>query len=107
MTNLKAIETFLAEIKAEGRSSPSGWSWQEFWKRLDERKPPGAGRPLAPLILAASGASNSTKLLRLREQLLWADSHGLSRDALDWLRALPRDQWNRGSVQEWHEDNYP
>jgi hypothetical protein len=53
--------------------------------------------------LAASGASDATKHDRLREQLLFAERHGFSIEAIDWLTALPHNDWNHGSEGNWQQ----
>lgn len=107
MADGEVIETFLARLKAEGRSSPAGSDWHEFWQWLNEHKPAGLDKPPVPLILAAAGASNASKHQRLRDQMRWAANHGLTDGPMKWLEALPRDRWNTGPVESWHDDNWP
>ena len=103
MTSLEKVDTFLSEIQSERRSSPSGRHWHDFWKWLEKKVPNQIEKPPMPLILAASGASDASKHDRLREQLLFAEHHGFSLEAIDWLTALPLDDWNHGSDGNWEK----
>ena len=104
--NHPAIDRFLDQIRSQGRSSPSGQHWQRFWAWLAERAPAGAGRPPAPLILAAAGESDAVKHDRLRAQLEFAREHGCAAEAIDWLAALAPEHWNHGSAATWHRSNH-
>jgi len=106
MTGKGRIEAALAEYKAAGRSSPAGMAWHEFWTGLSTAKPADAPNPPVPMILAASGESDASKHSRLRQQLDWADRHGLLDVALSRLTAIPEEQWNTGSLDRWHLDSY-
>lgn len=99
-----AIEQFLRALKADGRSSPS--DWQQFHSFLERKRQPRQTPPSVPLILAASGESNASKHERLGEQLVWASEHGCLDEALDYLNAIPRDQWNSCAQEQWHQDSY-
>ncbi len=63
----RTIEQFLNEIKLEGRASPAGFHWHQFYKFLQSRKTESASDPPIPLILAASGESNARKHERLAQ----------------------------------------
>ncbi len=104
--NHPAIDRFLDKIRSEGRSSPAGQHWHRFWNWLVDHAPAGAGRPPAPLILAAAGESDAVKHDRLRAQLIFAHDHGCAEQAIDWLTALAPDHWNRGSAASWHRSNH-
>jgi hypothetical protein len=103
MSSLERIEFFLSEIKSDGRSSPAGKHWHDFWKWLEKKSLNQIEKPPMPLILAASGASDSTKHDRLREQLMFAEQNGFSLEAIEWLTALRHDSWNHGSESNWHQ----
>ena len=103
MSPLEKVDNFLSEIKTEGRSSPAGRNWRDFWKWLEKRVPAQIDKPPIPLILAASGASDSTKHDRLREQLMFAERHGFALEAIGWLNSLAYDDWNHGSESNWHQ----
>ncbi len=107
MSHSQVIETALSRWKAEGRSSPAGRDWHDFWTWLNENRSAGAAKPPGPLILAASGASNAAKHQCLRKQLEWADASGLLHEALSRLDGIPSDCWNIGDSRRWNEDNWP
>ncbi len=62
--------------------------------------------PPVPLILAASGASDHSKHMRLAEQLEWAREIGALDEAIVRLKEIAPHCWNRGSLDRWDEDNY-
>ena len=103
----QAKEEFLADIKAEGRSSPAGGHWQAFCDFLRQRAGPDAAKIPVPLILAASGASDHAKHCRLGEQLVWAIENGVLADALDFLRGISAEHWNSGTPDRWHTEYWP
>ncbi|QVL46996.1 MAG: hypothetical protein KFB96_14740 [Thiocapsa sp.] len=100
-------DSFLAAIKAEGRSSPAGMHWQAFYEFLLRSGEPSASKPPAPLILAASGASDDAKHRRLAEQLDWAIRHGVFKDAVEFLKTIPTEHWNLNSPARWYTENWP
>ena len=100
------IDDFLKAIRAEGRSSPAGTYWHEFYEFLQTRAKPGQTRPKRPLILAASGESNRTKHDRLRVQLEWANEAGRLEEAIEYLQRIPVDHWNSGNRECWDEDSH-
>lgn len=107
MTEEAERQAFLAQVNSEGRSSPAGWDWQEFYLLLCRHQQQGTpAKPPVPLILAASGASDDSKHTRLSDQLAWAIAHGCFREAITFLDRLPRDKWNGGRLEEWHRDSY-
>lgn len=102
MSALERINVFLAIIKSEGRSSPAGRYWHDFWEWLEIKASNKADKPPKPLILAAAGASHANKYIRLREQLLFADMNGFGLEAVEWLAELAPENWNHGSKSNWH-----
>jgi hypothetical protein len=99
---------FMEVLRQRGRSSPAGRYWHDFTVAIGQRAEPGDdSRPLPPLILAASGASNAAKFQRLSEQLEWAKRHGVLAEALRFLGALSDEQWNTGSIEDWDQSNWP
>jgi hypothetical protein len=101
------IERFLGEIKAEGRSSPAGMSWQKFHEFLRSKGQPGAQRPPVPLILAAADEPDASKHARLSSQLEWALQNDCLDEAIGYLEAIPANQWNTCPVDRWEQDSYP
>jgi hypothetical protein len=100
------IEQFLDAIKAEGRSSPAGIYWQEFYGFLRTRSKPDRNHPPVPLILGASGESDGEKHSRLFSQLEWALVNGCIAEAIDYLKKLPADHWNSCPIERWGQDSY-
>lgn len=101
------VDSFLERLKSNGYSSPAGQHWAAFYDLLAQHaQRTGVSRPFAPLILAASGESDSSKHYRLAEQLRWAEANGVLADALRFLTALQPNQWNQGSAESWHRSSY-
>ena len=101
------IDSLLQRTKAEGRSSPSGLSWAKFHELLcGYMGSVEATRPPMPLILAASGESNSAKHQRLKEQLQWAQANACLKEALQFLNHLEPEQWNQGALEKWDHSTY-
>ena len=107
MTNEEMKQDFLARIKSEGRSSPTGKRWNDFYSLLKHCQKFGDTRtPPVPLILAASGESNLSKHRRLSDQLDWAIVNSCFGEAVAFLENLGEDEWNVGSLDEWNADSY-
>ena len=111
MTNKPAIlnpkiESYLKTIKEDGRSSPVGMHWNDFFNFLRGLKKADHPDPPMPLILAASSESGATKHLRLSYQLYWALDNGCIDEALYFLENLEADKWNTCSGEKWHESSY-
>lgn len=100
------IDEFLALLKAEGRSSPAGMHWQEFYNLLARHDQSGLSRPPPPLILAAASEPESSKHERLGAQLEWAAANNCLDFALAFLRGLPPESWNRSALAEWDRPGY-
>jgi len=105
MTDEARIEGFLNDLKASWRSCPS--KWHEFHAFLLQHRAPDQPKPPVPLILAASAESAASKHNRLGMQLRWASSVGLLAEALDYLSAIPVDQWEVSTASDWNRDSYP
>ena len=103
--NNVTIENFLANLKAEGKSSPC--DWHQFHQFLTSKKLPGQPPPPVPLILAASDESNATKHIRLGEQLQWASINLCLDDVISYLKSISPEQWNTCSIEDWYKDSYP
>ena len=99
------LQDFLKELKSENRSSP--YAWHNFYMYLKTFKTSEHSLdPDVPLILAASGASAADKFNRLHEQLQWSMEQGNLRKAIDWLEALPIEDWNYSPPENWHKSSY-
>lgn len=104
---IQRIQSYLDAIKRDGKSSPSGIHWNDFFIFLKKIKKPKEHAPLAPLILGASVESDATKHERLKTQLQWALEHDCLDKALEFLKNLNTDQWNTCSKEGWDKDSYP
>lgn len=100
------VAELVARLHAEGKPSPDGHVWHQFFEFLRSRKGNGHGDPPVPLILAAAGESNAAKLERLRQQLVWAGENGCLDEAMAYLEQIPPAQWNRGSSTDWERTFY-
>src|SRR5262249_3316485 len=101
------IEGFLDSLKPEGRSSPAGGSWNQFYEFLLARKLPGRSEPPVPLILGASGEPDAAKHQRLCEQLRWALDNDCLDEAIRQLHSIPPERWNTSPISTWHQHTYP
>jgi len=100
------IESYLESIKEEGRSSPAGMHWNDFFLFLKKFKKNDHTDPPVPLILAASGESDATKHRRLSHQLYWALDNGCVDEALSFLKNLDAAKWNSCTAESWYDSNY-
>jgi hypothetical protein len=100
------IEEYLASLKVEWRSSPSGLQWHRLLELLEAHSSSADDRPPPPFILAASGESNASKLYRLGEQLRWAAEHSCLDVALTYLDTVPLEHWNIGAPGRWDRSSY-
>ena len=80
--------------------------WHKFYQFLLTKKQPGQKEPPVPLILAASGESNSSKYARLSGQLEWALENGCIEDAIRYLEEISHDKWNSCPLERWEQDSY-
>ena len=90
------IEEILMEVQKNNRVCPQPQQWQEFYEMLPSKKRKGAGwEPALPIILAVWwDAPSISKILRLREHIEWAESHGHLERIASFLRNLPEEQWH-------------
>jgi hypothetical protein len=102
----KVIDQYLASLRADGISSPAGMHWHDFWNWICKNSKVDSPLPPMPLILAASGESNDVKHRRLGEQLQFALAFGFGGEAIDWLKRLPKANWNYCHPADWHKSGY-
>src|SRR5688500_16645073 len=100
------IQDFLDEIKAQGKASPTGMYWNDFYLFLKRSKLTGEGNPPVPLILAASGESPASKQSRLEEQLSWALRNNCLDQAIEFLVNLEDHKWVTSPESRWNKDTY-
>jgi hypothetical protein len=93
MTTLTEI---LVEVKKNNRVCPQPQQWQQLYELLPDKKRKGGGwEPSLPLILAAWWDTPAiSKMLRLREHIEWAATHGCLEQVYSFLQALPEEQWH-------------
>jgi len=105
MTLVQRKQEFLDCLRSEGRSSPEGMHWHDFYVFLQRRKAePEHPDPPRPLILAASSESDCSKHQRLSDQLDWAIDNNCLHEALEYLKAIDPQRWNRSSVENWDRE---
>jgi hypothetical protein len=91
----EALQKYCSE---NGRFCPQPDYWMRLWEMLPDRqrKPSGGSNPPMPLILAAWECTGLEKILRVRDHIHWADSHGVIDDVDAYLRGLAEEQWFHG-----------
>ncbi len=91
-----AIEQAIAEAQKNDRVCPQPQQWNELYELLPERKRKGNGwEPALPLILAAwRNTPVLSKIIRFREHLEWADSHGALSEVFEFMKNLPEEEWH-------------
>lgn len=91
------LSLLVGYVRANGRICPVPQRWNQLWEMLRGRRRVGSGgNPPLPLILGAwHDTTGLEKMLRLREHIEYAESHGVL-DAVDmFLRGLDEEEWYR------------
>lgn len=90
------IEVVLAETQKNNRVCPQPQQWHQLWEMLPDRRREGTSwEPALPLILAAWWDTPAMlKMLRLREHIEWAATHGCLEQVYSFLCELAEDQWH-------------
>ena len=93
---MATLEEALAEAQKNRRVCPQPQQWQRLYEMLPRKQGVGAGwEPALPLILAAWWDTPALpKMLRFREHIEWAATHGCLAEVHAFLQALPEDQWH-------------
>lgn len=93
---MATLEEVLTEVQKNNRVCPQPQRWQQLFDMLPNKQRKGAGwKPPLPLILAVwCDTPAMLKMLRLREHVDWAVSHGCLDEVYLFLRELPEDQWH-------------
>jgi len=93
---MTTLEEVLAEVQKNNRVCPQPQKWQQLFDMLPDKQRKGSGwEPPLPLILAAWWDTPAlSKILRLREHIEWAASHGGIEEVNSSLRGLPENQWH-------------
>lgn len=90
------LPVVLALAAENGRICPKPRQWSKLFELLPQTRHDGYGSiPAAPLILGAwSETGDEEKLIRLREHLEWAESHGALESVHSYLASLSEDEWH-------------
>lgn len=82
--------------RANDRVCPMPTKWNDLYQLLPEKHRVGVGwQPALPLILGAwHNASDSEKVLRLKEHINWAADHGALDKVSTFLRNLDETDWH-------------
>ena len=90
------VNQVLAVAKENNRICPQPQKWQQLYDLLSDKKRKGAGwEPSLPLILAAWWDTPAmSKILRIREHIEWAATHGNLEQVHEFLRSLPEEEWH-------------
>lgn len=92
---MSSVEQILEEVRRDGRICPQPQVWNGLHKLLCDVASP-AQKPPPPLILAAWFEPHLSKILRLREQIEWADKHNCLVEVSEYLDSLPEESWYKG-----------
>lgn len=86
----------LDEAQKNSRVCPQPQRWHELYEMLPEKQRKGGGwEPALPLILAAWWDTSAIlKMLRLREHIEWAASHGCLEQVHAYLMGLAESEWH-------------
>lgn len=92
-SSLDSLLEYCADLD---RVCPQPMRWNELWKMLPDRQRRGGGwQPSVPLILGGWWhSSNLEKMLRLKEHIEWAESHGCLAQVDAFIRGLSKDEWH-------------
>ena len=90
------LPVVLALAAESGRICPEPQQWSRLFELLPETRHDGYGSiPGAPLILGAwEETGDEEKLMRFREHLEWAASHGALERVHSYLGSLSESEWH-------------
>lgn len=92
--NMETTESLIEFCKQNGRVCPNPQHWQQLWDMLPEKHQTGnRWEPSLPLILGAWQEPAMLKMIRLAEQIRWADEHGDLSEIARFLRGLEESDW--------------
>jgi len=91
-----ALDSLLQYCADLDRVCPQPLRWKELYEMLPDQQPRGGGwQPSVPLILSGwLYSSNLDKMLRLKEHIEWAESHGCLAQVDAFIRGLSKDEWH-------------
>jgi hypothetical protein len=90
------LPVILALASEAGRVCPRPDAWSRLYALLPATRSDGYGAiPAAPLVLDAwHETTDEQKILRLREHLDWAETHGALAAVHAFLVSLPEGEWH-------------
>lgn len=92
----RGLDKLIEECKRNNRVCPKPVQWQAFDAMLRSKAPAGAlaklAAPLSPIDWR--NTTSLAKRLIFRSVIDWAADNALTEDALQFVRALPEDQWH-------------
>lgn len=93
---MTTLEEVLHESQKNQRICPQPQKWQQLYELLPETRRNGLGwEPPLPLILAAWWDTPAlSKMVRIREHIEWAATHGCLGQVYDFMRALKEEEWH-------------
>ena len=109
MNQLSEVAALLMDYcVADGRECPRGDQWMEFLDMLPEDLTKIGRERLPPmaLILAAYECDAWQKQERVKEQIAWADAHGVIGQVDAYLRGLSADEWEYSGRYPIKDDFY-
>jgi len=96
--DLSKTAIFLIDYcSTEGRICPNSENWQKLWQMLPEdiHKVGPEQKAPEPLTIPILYSENWEKQKTLKEQIVWADVHGVIAKVDQFLRHLSQDEWER------------
>jgi hypothetical protein len=91
----KKLKDLLEYCRQDSRVCPNDWAGLYDLLIHYHEIQPQTEKPLPPLILAAWGyTSDSEKMIRLKQQIIWASKYGCLDYVYDFLMAIPNENWH-------------
>lgn len=87
-----SVGKVIVEIRRSNRVCPQPAFWQQLYDML-----PAKGRSQPPMPLTGDawlGTPSIPKRVCLRQQIEWAEEHGVLKQVFVFLKSLPEDQWH-------------
>lgn len=90
------LDKVLAEASRNQRVCPQPRRWQELYELLPGKRQKGVGwEPPLPLVLAAWWDTPAlSKMIRLREHIVWASEHDALNTVYEFLAGLKEEDWH-------------
>jgi hypothetical protein len=92
---INTIQELIAYCTDKERICPKSQEWCLLYETLKDKRSSSVGwEPTEPLVLAAWWVTSpNSKQSRLKQQLIWADTHGQLEEMTDFLMNLTEEQW--------------